>query len=103
MMPEKLTLAETIDYQDGAIVSKEIVNQSGGKIITFAFDAGQELSEHTAPFDAFVTALDGRAVITIEGNPFELKVGESILMPAYIPHALKADERFKMLLCMIKV
>ncbi len=95
-------LSLSIDYQKDAIVSKELLKQPNGKIITFAFDEGQELSEHTAPFDAFVTVLEGGVTIRINGDPSELSEGESILMPANVPHALKANGRFKMLLCMIK-
>ncbi|WOO40658.1 cupin domain-containing protein [Rubellicoccus peritrichatus] len=102
MKPEKIKLAESIEYQKDAIVSKELLKQPNGKIITFAFDEGQELSEHTAPFDAFVTVLEGGVTIRIDGDPSELVQGESILMPANIPHALKANGRFKMMLCMVK-
>ena len=102
MKTEKLNLGQSIDYQEDAIVSKELLKQPNGKIITFAFDEGQELSEHTAPFDAFVTVLDGGVTIRIGGKASELTEGESILMPAGVPHALKANGRFKMMLCMIK-
>lgn len=102
MDTEKLKLCAIIDYQKGAIVSKEILKQPNGKIITFAFDEGQELSEHTAPFDALVTVLEGGVTIRIDGQTHELTQGEAILMPAKIPHALKANGPFKMLLCMIK-
>ncbi len=102
MITEKSNLSESIDYQDDAIVSKELLKQPNGKIITFAFAEGQELTEHTAPFDAFVTVLEGKATIRVEGKPSELSQGESILMPAGIPHAVKANGPFKMMLCMIK-
>lgn len=98
----KLKLSESIQYQQDAIVSKELLKQANGKIILFAFDQGQELSEHTAPFDALVTVIEGGVSIHVGGNPSELTKGESILMPANIPHALKANGRFKMMLCMIK-
>jgi len=97
-----LKFSDLIQYQSGSIVSKVIVKQKGGNVTLFAFDAGQELSEHTAPFDALVQVLDGNAQITIAGEPFEVSAGESILMPAGIPHALKAMKRFTMLLTMIR-
>lgn len=102
METSKISLFESIDYQEDAIVSKELLKQPNGKILTFAFDKGKELSEHTAPFDAFVTILDGAAIIRIDGKSNELVQGESILMPANIPHAVKAISSFKMMLCMIK-
>jgi quercetin dioxygenase-like cupin family protein len=94
-----LTLAE---YQTGTIVSRQISKAEGGNVTLFAFDAGQELSEHTAPFDALVHVLDGEADIKISGKPFQVKTGEALLMPANQPHALKAVKKFKMLLTMIK-
>jgi len=95
-------LSELINYQDGSIVSKEIVKGEKGTVTLFAFDKGQGLSEHTAPFDALVFIFDGEAQVFIEGNPRHLKAGEVIIMPANKPHALKAEERFKMLLVMIR-
>ncbi len=89
-------------YQDGAVVSREIVGKQTGTITIFAFDKGQGLSEHTAPFDAFVYVVEGRVQITIAGQPHDLTGGEMIVMPANKPHALKATERFKMLLVMIR-
>lgn len=97
-----LTLSDLIQYQSGSIVSKVIVKQKGGNVTLFAFDAGQELSEHTAPFDALVQVLDGQAQITIDKKPFDLSANQTILMPANIPHALKATKQFKMLLTMIR-
>lgn len=94
--------AESVAYSDGAVVSKTIIKRPSGNITLFAFDAGEGLSEHSAPFDALVQVLDGSADITIGGNPFHLKSGDSIILPAQIPHALKAPERFKMMLTMIK-
>jgi quercetin dioxygenase-like cupin family protein len=91
-----------INYQDGSIVSREIVKKPTGTVTVFAFDSGQGLSEHTAPFDALVQVLEGEVEITISGNPHCLKGGELILMPANQPHALKALKRFKMLLTMIR-
>jgi len=91
-----------IDYQEGSIVSKELINKEKGTVTLFAFDKGQGLSEHTAPFDAFVYLIDGKAEITIDGKAHSVTAGESIIMPANKPHSLKAVERFKMLLVMIK-
>ncbi len=90
-------------YQDGAIVSREILRQKGGSVTFFAFDRGQGLSEHTAPFDAMVCVLDGRTEIVIGEKRHNLGAGEMIVMPAGIPHSLKAEERFKMMLVMIKI
>jgi quercetin dioxygenase-like cupin family protein len=97
-----LPLASLIGYQEGAIVSRVIVKAETGNVTLFAFDAGQELSEHTAPFDALVHMLEGEAEIRISGQPFQLKAGEAIIMPANQPHALKATEKFKMLLTMVR-
>lgn len=96
------TLAEAVAYQAGSIVSKVLVKQKGGNVTLFAFDAGEELSEHTAPFDALASILDGEAEITIGGQPHVVRAGQTILMPANIPHALKANARFKMMLVMIR-
>ena len=93
---------ELVGYQDGAVVSREIVAKKGGTVTAFAFDKGQGLSEHTAPFDALVQVLDGVAEITIGGTPHRLEKDDMILMPAGVPHALRAVERFKMLLVMIR-
>ena len=97
-----LSIADLIGYQEGAIVSRVILKAEAGSVTLFAFDAGQELSEHTAPFDALVHVLDGEAEIRISGQPFHLKTGEAILMPADQPHAVKATKPFKMLLTMIR-
>ena len=94
--------AELVNYQEGSIVSREIVKKPAGNVTAFAFDEGQGLSEHTAPFDALVHALEGEAEITIAGKPYILHGGEVILMPATQPHALKALKRFKMILTMIR-
>jgi len=96
-------LAELADYQDGAIVSREVLKKKTGTVTLFAFAAGQGLSEHTAPFDALVQVLDGEAEITIAGKRHRVRAGELILMPANQPHALKAARRFKMLLTMMRV
>jgi len=95
-------LAELVAYQDGSIVSKEIIKNEKGTVTLFAFDKGQGLSEHTAPFDALVYNFDGKAEVIIEGKTHTLEVGEIIIMPANKPHALKATERFKMLLVMVR-
>ncbi len=95
-------LSELIDYQDGSIVSKEIIKKEKGTVTLFAFDKGQGLSEHTAPFDALVYNFDGNAEVIIEGKTHVLEAGEIIIMPANKPHALKAIERFKMLLMMVR-
>jgi len=95
-------LVGLVNYQDGAIVSREVVSQPTGTVTAFAFDEGEQLSEHTAPFDAMAIDLDGEADITIGGKVNRVKPGEMIIMPAAVPHALKAVTRFKMLLVMIK-
>ena len=95
-------LIDLVDYQGGAVVSREIVNKKAGSVTLFAFDEGQGLSEHMAPCDALVYLLDGEAEITISGRPLQLKQGEMIIMPANQPHSLKAIKRFKMVLTMIK-
>lgn len=89
-------------YQDGAVVSREIMKRPTGSVTVFAFDAGQGLSEHTAPFDALVQVLEGVVEIRIAGQGFRLQGGDMILMPAGQPHALQAVERFKMILTMIR-
>lgn len=99
---QTLALSTLVQYQDGAVVSREIVRGKAGTVTAFAFDKGQQLSEHTAPFDALVVGVDGAADITIGGQVHPVKTGEMIIMPAGIPHALKAVARFKMMLVMIK-
>jgi quercetin dioxygenase-like cupin family protein len=91
-----------VEYQAGSVVSRTIIDKSAGTVTLFAFDIGQGLSEHTVPFDALVYLLDGEAEVTISGRPLEVKQGEMVIMPANEPHALKAGQRFKMLLVMIK-
>ncbi|HSM70954.1 MAG TPA: cupin domain-containing protein [Anaerolineales bacterium] len=100
---EILKMAELVAYNDGAVVSRQITKADGGNVTLFAFDKDQELSEHTAPFDALVHVLDGEAEINISGKSFHLKTGDAIIMPANDPHAVKASTRFKMLLTMIKM
>jgi quercetin dioxygenase-like cupin family protein len=97
-----VNLAEAISYQQGSVVSRTIVDRKTGTVTLFAFDRGQALSEHTAPFDALVQVLDGELEITIAGEPFQLKTGDAIIMPADKPHAVQAVSKFKMLLVMIK-
>ncbi len=97
-----LNLPELLNYQPGAVVSRVLLKKSTGNITLFAFGKDEGLSEHTAPFDAFVHILDGEAEITISGNVMILKKGEAFTMPANEPHALKAVTEFKMLLVMIK-
>lgn len=106
-MPEelkarKLKAENLIEYQEGAVVSKEILRKGTGTVTIFAFDTGEGLSEHTAPFDAIVQVLDGKAEITISGNKNILEQGDLIIMPADHPHSLHALERFKMILTMIR-
>jgi quercetin dioxygenase-like cupin family protein len=91
-----------VNYHDDSVVSREIVKKSAGTVTLFAFDEGQGLSEHTAPFDALVHVLEGEAEINIAGKPHRLQCGEMILMPAHQPHALKAPKRFKMILTLIR-
>jgi len=93
---------DLIEYQTGAVVSKEIIRKGTGTVTIFAFDEGEGLSEHTAPFDAMVQVIDGKAEITISGNKNVLEKGDMIIMPANEPHALNAMERFKMILTMIR-
>jgi len=100
--PKVECLKSLIDYQDGSVVSREIIRKSTGTITLFAFDQGQGLSEHTAPFDALVIILDGQAEITISGQAFKLTEGQMIILPVNEVHALKAISRFKMLLVMIR-
>lgn len=102
IVEEAGNLVSLVDYQDGSVVSKEIIKKEKGTVTLFAFDKGQGLSEHTAPFDALVYVLDGQAEIYIAAKLHLLKTGQAIIMPANKPHALKAIERFKMLLVMIK-
>jgi quercetin dioxygenase-like cupin family protein len=99
---EVKNLSDLVQYQDNAVVSTELIKKDAGTVTLFAFDKGQGLSEHTAPYDALVYILDGKAEITISKEPFTLQTGDMIIMPANQPHALKALEKFKMLLIMIK-
>ena len=96
-------LNELVDYSADSIVSKTIVDKPTGTITLFSFDKNQKLSEHTSPYDAVVQVLDGRASLTIGGQIQQVPAGEIIIMPANVPHAVYAEERFKMLLIMIRV
>lgn len=97
-----LKLVDMVGYQDGSIVSKEIIKKESGTVTLFAFDKGQGLSEHTAPFDALVDVVDGQAEVAISGKSSTVKEGEMIIMPANKPHSIQAASRFKMLLVLIK-
>jgi len=93
---------ESVEYSEGGIVSKTVLKKQTGNISLFSFDKGEALSEHTAPFDAMIQVVDGRGEIIIDGKSYFLETGHVIIMPANIPHAVKAVERFKMVLTMIK-
>ncbi len=95
-------LVDLVAYEKGSVVSRTVIDKKTGTVTLFSFDVGQGLSEHTAPFDALVCLLDGEAEIVISSKPFHLREGEMIIMPANLPHALKAVKRFKMLLIMIR-
>jgi quercetin dioxygenase-like cupin family protein len=95
-------LVELLQYQDSSIVSRVLLKNKGGTVTLFAFDEGEGLSEHTAPFDALVVVLDGEADIEIAGESFAVRQGETITLPANRPHAVKASARFKMLLIMLR-
>jgi quercetin dioxygenase-like cupin family protein len=99
---EAFKLADLVSYQGGSIVSRTLLDKPSGTVTLFAFDQGQGLSEHTAPFDALVQLIDGQAEIVISGKPVHLKEGELVIMPANQPHALKATKKFKMVLIMIR-
>lgn len=100
--PQAAVLSEMVAYQDFSVVSKTVINKKAGTVTLFAFDKGQGLSEHTAPFDAMVCVLDGEVEIAISGVTHHLKTGDMIIMPANEPHALRAVEKFKMMLVMVK-
>lgn len=97
-----LNVRGMVSYQSGSVVSRTIIDKSVGTVTVFAFDSGQGLSEHTAPFDALVQIIEGVADITIAGSIHTVREGEMIIMPAHKPHSLKANPRFKMLLIMIR-
>ncbi|MBF0253105.1 MAG: cupin domain-containing protein [Candidatus Omnitrophica bacterium] len=97
-----LKLSEGVEYSQGSVVSKTLVNRKVGTITLFAFDKGESLSEHTAPFDAVIQILDGQAKVVIDSIAYEVSKGELIIMPANIPHSVEATEKFKMMLTMIR-
>jgi quercetin dioxygenase-like cupin family protein len=97
-----LHIAEMVNYQEGSVVSRQITKTEAGNVTLFAFDINQGLSEHKAPFDAIVHILEGEAEVRISGAPYQLHTGDAIIMPANEPHALKAIQKFKMLLTMIR-
>jgi quercetin dioxygenase-like cupin family protein len=102
LLAKAADIAALVDYQSSSVVSRTIIERNTGTVTLFAFEKGQGLSEHTAPFDALVYVIDGEAVITIDGHSINVKSGEAAIMPANRPHALKADTRFKMMLVMIR-
>ncbi len=102
LIGHEMSASALVDYQDGSVVSREVIGKKTGTVTIFAFDEGQGLSEHMAPFDAMVYIVDGEANIDIDRKPHHLKTGDMIIMPAGHPHALQAIKRFKMLLIMIR-
>ncbi len=99
---EIMQLSSLVEYQTGSVVSRTLIKKEKGTLTLFAFDKGESLSEHTAPFDAFVYIVDGEAHITIEDESYHLTTGEALVLPANLPHSVKATKRFKMLLTMIR-
>jgi len=102
LVAQAVNLAQLIDYQPSSVVSRTLIDKKAGTVTLFAFDQGERLSEHTAPYDALVYVLEGEAEVVISGKPVRLKAGELTIMPANEPHALSAVSKFKMLLIMIK-
>lgn len=102
LIGKALNMSELVAYSEGSVVSKTLIDKKIGTLTLFSFDVGQGLSEHTAPYDAFVQVIDGEAEVTIEGNAHAVSAGQMIIMPANRPHALKAVKPFKMLLVMIR-
>jgi quercetin dioxygenase-like cupin family protein len=102
ILAKKLVMADLISYQEGAVVSRTLVDKKTGTVTLFAFDKGQGLSEHSAPYDALILVLDGKVEIKIDGVPQELGVGEMIILPAEHPHAVRALSPFKMILTMVR-
>jgi len=102
LIAKVLTANELVQYQDGTVASRMIVFKKAGTITLFAFDAGEGLSEHSAPYDAILNVTDGVAEVTIEGAPFTVRAGEMIILPANKPHGVQARQRFKMTLTMIR-
>ena len=101
-MTNSQNLSKLINFQDGSVVSKEIINKPTGTVTLFAFDKGQGLSEHTTPYDALILGIEGSAQVSVSGSINHVNAGESLLMPSNNPHSVKATEQFKMLLIMIK-
>jgi quercetin dioxygenase-like cupin family protein len=99
---QPVELSTLVTYQTGAVVSRTLVKKNGGTVTVFAFDAGQALSEHTAPFDAIVQVLDGEVELVIGGKSVQAQAGQTVLLPAGIPHAVNAITKFKMLLIMVR-
>lgn len=95
-------LGQLLEYQDSSIVSRVMLKNAGGTVTLFAFDQGEGLSEHTAPFEALVFVIDGEAEVEIAGRPYRVSTGETITLPANVPHAVKATTKFKMLLTMLR-
>jgi len=102
LLSHPFVFAELVDYQEGSIVSRTVMDKPEGTITVFAFDQGQNLSEHTAPFDALIQVVEGTGIITIDGLDHTVDAGQAIIMPADIPHAVSAGVRFKMMLTMIR-
>ncbi|HOJ97471.1 MAG TPA: cupin domain-containing protein [Methanospirillum sp.] len=102
LLGKVLNLKDLIDYQEGTVASRMIINKKAGSITLFSFDEDEGLSEHTAPYDAVVTILDGECEVWVDGVTSPMKAGETIIFPAHIPHALSAITRFKMMLTMIR-
>ncbi|RII27460.1 MAG: cupin domain-containing protein [Geobacter sp.] len=102
LIGKALTMSELVAYQDGSVVSKTLIDKKIGTLTLFSFDSGQGLSEHTAPYDAFVQVVEGEAEVTIEGQNHVVGAGQMIIMPANKPHSLQAVKPFKMLLVMIR-
>ena len=102
LIGKALTMSDLVAYQDGSVVSKTLIDKKVGTVTLFSFGAGQGLSEHTVPYDAFVQVVDGEAEVTINGEPQTVAAGQLIIMPANIPHELKAVKPFKMLLVMVR-
>lgn len=94
--------ADLVDYQDGAVVSRTLEDGDAGTLTLFAFDAGERLTEHTAPHDALLQVLDGRATVTVDGDDQDVRAGEAVVLPADVPHAVEADGRFTMLLTLLR-
>jgi len=98
-----LDLGSGFAYQADGVVSRILLKESTGSVTAFAFDAGQELSEHTCPYEALIVVIEGEGIITIDGTPHTLAAGQAIRLPAHVPHAVRAEQRLKMLLTMLRV